>query len=758
MDSSTGKEKRGIGADWQKNWGSSIAVKVTAPVLWTLIFVGMLVAILLQHNESNELEALISHEADQLAYVATHSLIQQDINQSVSLKQALEKALKGMKITHGRIHVGSHLISFGKSQGVTAPEKLTRQILYSDGEGGQTARFARMELFHPSLDFIIKHQRKMFLLDIGIPFFVFGLLLAWLIHVIVTRPIFDLVNATRAVSDGDISLRIKTRRTDEFGHLSSFFNQMLDNLQAKQEQLSKAVTEAESANRMKSSFLANMSHEIRTPLTAIIGYSDLLKNETQSEADREDQIESIQRAGRHLLEIINDILDLSKIEAGELMIETLWVSPMEIVKEVEDLVTLRAESKGLKFSVKYEYPLPDLIHTDPTRLRQILLNLCTNAVKFTDEGSVSIRVSFLPLQQLIQFDVTDSGIGINDSELQRLFRPFSQADTSTTRQYGGTGLGLAISKQLAERLGGDINCISHKGIGSKFTLTVATGEILQEGMLVEPPRAQAKTSRGNTPAKKYLQGRVLLAEDTPDNQMLISMYIRRTGAEVTVVENGKLAFDRALAEDFDLILMDMQMPVMDGVTATRRLRDAGYSKPIVALTANALQQDKEECEQAGTDDYLTKPLDMVSFHAVLNRYLRPCGNEVHGSQHDSEQSQEPVSGSISRTESTGNNTGQHETAEYQRLVDRFITQLPDFINELGQQLSKEDWPALQASVRQLKGMGTSFGFEQLIAAAEQVQVNLASGETDHIRQLTHHLIDICKSSIEENGRKISSAG
>lgn len=753
MDSHSDKEKHNIGADWQKNWGSSIAVKVTAPVLWTLIFFGLLVAIVVQHNEANELEAQFSHEADQLAYVATRYLIEREGGQPLDLQRLLERAMQDMQLTHGRIQVKSRLITFGHSNDGYTPVKITREVLYTDSPTSPEGLLAHMELFHAPLDVIIKEQRKIFLIKIGIPFFIFGLLLAWLIHVIVTRPIFELVNATKAVSEGDITLRMQTRRKDEFGHLSAFFNQMLDKLQAKQEELSKAVTEAESANKMKSSFLANMSHEIRTPLTAIIGYSDLLKHDTQTEQDREEQIDSIQRASRHLLEIINDILDLSKIEAGELVIETLWVSPMEIVKEVEGLVTLRAESKGLKFSVKYDYPLPDVIHTDPTRLRQILLNLCTNAVKFTSDGSVSIRVSYQPEQQQMQFDVTDSGIGIGDTELHRLFRPFSQADTSTTRRYGGTGLGLAISKQLAERLGGDISCISHKGIGSKFTLSVATGEIVKEGMILEPPQVSPKPSLRNRsiPSKNYLSGKILLAEDTPDNQMLISMYIRRTGAEVTVVENGKLACDLAMAEDFDLILMDMQMPVMDGVQATRRLRDAGYDKPIVALTANALQQDKEKCEQAGTDDYLTKPLDLANFHAVLNRYLRPS-NSDGSPQHDV---RPPGNLQVSATTAEVSDA---DEKEYQALVDRFVLRLPSIIAEIKQYLADEDWTGLQSAVHQLKGMGASFGFHDMSDAAAQLQQDLASGVFDHLQQQTRQLLELCEASVHNNKGNLSSTG
>jgi signal transduction histidine kinase/CheY-like chemotaxis protein/HPt (histidine-containing phosphotransfer) domain-containing protein len=737
MTVSSNNEKRHIGDDWQKNWGSSIAVKVTAPVLWTLIFFGLLVAVIVQHNQTSELEAQFSREADQLAYIATRYLIDLEGGQPLDLPQVLEKAMHDMQLTHGEIQVNSRRMAFGKSSDRYTPVKITRQVLYTDSPDNPQGMTANMTLFHPPLDFVIKQQRKTFLITIGIPFFVFGLLLAWLIHVIVTRPIFELVNATRAVTEGDMSLRMETHRKDEFGHLSAFFNQMLDKLQAKQEQLSTAVIEAESANKMKSSFLANMSHEIRTPLTAIIGYSDLLKHETQTEEEREEQIDSIMRAGHHLQEIINDILDLSKIEAGELVIETLWVSPVEIMKEVEGLVALRAESKGLTFNVKYDYPLPEVIHTDPTRLRQILLNLCSNAVKFTHHGSVNVRVSYQPDQQQIQFDVTDSGIGVSDSEQQRLFKPFSQADTSTTRQFGGTGLGLAISKQLAERLGGDITCISRKEVGSKFTLTVATGEIVKEALVYQSPQASTKPVRSpGLPLKNGVQGKVLLAEDTPDNQMLISMYVRRTGAEVTVVENGKLACDKAMSEHFDLILMDMQMPVMDGIQATQRLRDAGYDKPIVALTANALQQDKERCVQAGADDYLTKPLDLTRFHAVMKRYLQPGNSDAQPSEHIAQR--------------------QGEEKEYQKLVNRFVARLPELAAKIKQSLAEENWAELRSTVHQLKGMGASFGFDEISQAAEQLQMDLDNDIFDQVLQQTSHLIEVCEISRKKN--KLSGLG
>ncbi|GAB4141386.1 MAG: hypothetical protein Kow0040_30070 [Thermogutta sp.] len=392
---------------------------------------------------------------------------------------------------------------------------------------------------------------------------------------------------------------------------------------------------AESATRAKSEFLANMSHEIRTPLTAILGFTDILLGDPtleQGPPDRVEALYTIHRNGNYLLELINDILDLSKIEAGKLDVDRITCSPARILADVMSLMRVRAAAKNLPLVLQFDGKIPETIHSDPTRLRQILINLIGNAVKFTEVGEVRVVARLVREAEqpsLLQIDVIDTGIGMTEEQLSRLFQPFSQGDSSTTRKYGGTGLGLTISKRLAEMLGGDITARSTPGKGSTFSVTVATGDISGVTMLESPDEALAasrtKGGVGAAPSVR-LQGRILLAEDGPDNQRLISSILKKAGAEVTLVENGQAALDTALAaldrgEPFDLILMDMQMPVMDGYTATARLRQAGYDGPIVALTAHAMEGDDVACREAGCDDYLTKPIDRAKFFAMIARFL-----------------------------------------------------------------------------------------------------------------------------------------
>jgi len=404
--------------------------------------------------------------------------------------------------------------------------------------------------------------------------------------------------------------------------IGSWISVMMER-QLEAEELRKSKEEADAASQAKSEFLANMSHEIRTPLTAILGYSDMLRDENQSREELEHEINSILRAGAHLQRIINDILDLSKIEAGQLVIEQLQVQPSHLMHDVESIFGARAREKGLKFAVDYDFPVPQKIISDPTRLKQILFNLCGNALKFTDNGGVSVKMGYLKQTRQLQFQVTDTGIGMNSDELSRLFKPFSQADSSTTRKYGGTGLGLCIARQLAQKLGGDVSVISNKDRGSTFTFTIAIGNIepLYMATNMEDMQVEAIEETNNI-VPNSVSGYVLVAEDSPDNQDLIAKYLIKAGATVELVDNGLLAMQKALTHPYDLILMDVQMPIMDGLTATRKLRLEGYTKPIVNITANALKEDRDRCLDAGADSYLTKPVDVRQFYKVLQTYLK----------------------------------------------------------------------------------------------------------------------------------------
>ena len=405
--------------------------------------------------------------------------------------------------------------------------------------------------------------------------------------------------------------------------MGSWISVMMER-QLEAEELRKSKEIADAANQAKSEFLANMSHENRTPLTAILGYSDMLRDEGQTREEIEHEIESIIRAGTHLQRIINDILDLSKIEAGQLVIEQIEIQPARLIHDVESIFGARAREKGLNFEISYQLPVPRNIISDPTRLKQILFNLCGNALKFTEKGGVVVSVAYLAETRQLKFQVIDTGIGMTEEELTRLFKPFSQADSSTTRKYGGTGLGLCIARQLAQNLGGDVSVSSEKGKGSTFEFTISVGDIEQLNMATSLTEMQVEAIEETSRiVPNSVSGRVLVVEDSPNNQDLIAKYLIKAGATVEVVDNGLMAVQKALARDYDLILMDVQMPVMDGLTATKKLRSEGYGKPIVNITANAMKEDRDRCLAAGSDDYLTKPVDVRHFHKVLQTFLQP---------------------------------------------------------------------------------------------------------------------------------------
>jgi len=381
------------------------------------------------------------------------------------------------------------------------------------------------------------------------------------------------------------------------------------------------------ADKAKSEFLANMSHEIRTPLTAILGFTDELIDEaarTGHALGPDPALLTVKRNGHHLLAIVNDILDLARIEAGKLTVEDLPCAPLRIVADVVALLRPRAVEKQLRLDVRLRGPVPETIRSDATRLHQVLVNLVGNAIKFTEHGGVTVRLELLPATAerpaaRLAIDVVDTGIGLAPESQSRIFEAFAQGDASLTRRHGGTGLGLTISRELARLLGGDITVESSSSSGSVFRASVATGPL--DGVRLLDASA-TESLRPTTPATvrpvpkglEPLRGRILIAEDGPDNQALISSLLRRAGLEVDLANDGQIACEKALAArdagaPFDLIVMDMQMPLMTGYEATAALRREGMTLPILALTAQAMTGDRDKCLAAGCDEYLSKPID-----------------------------------------------------------------------------------------------------------------------------------------------------
>jgi diguanylate cyclase (GGDEF)-like protein/PAS domain S-box-containing protein len=541
--------------------------------------------------------------------------------------------------------------------------------------------------------------------------------------------------------------------------------------------LREAKDAAEAAGLAKTRFLANMSHEIRTPLTALLGFADLMLDPKLGESERLNYALTIRRNGEHLLSILNDILDVSMVEAGKLSVENIDFSLGKMLAEVASLIRVRAIEKGLAFRVEYETPIPSLLRSDPTRLRQILINIVSNAVKFTSQGDIRVlaRCDANAHGALtLGVRVVDTGIGIAPEEMKHIFQPFSQADASMTRRFGGSGLGLAISALLAKALGGSLDVDSETQKGSIFTLKIPIESVEGSVTLSGPTEAIADNSLAFAPEAPHVRGRVLLAEDGPDNQRLISTLLSKQGIDVVVVENGLLAVHRALdamraGEPFDLILMDMQMPELDGYAATARLRAVGYQAPIVALTAHAMTGERERCLAAGCDEYLTKPITLAELTRAVRGYLKESSPTADSGTYASSQSAtksiasppkvavgEGKSNGPAQPHASGHQTqlgepGPTLVSEFANdpdigdLVESFVAGLPAQMRTINDALERGDRGMVVHFTHQLKGAAGGYGFPSITLAAGRLE-QFAKTDGELSADLLVELNQLCAST------------
>lgn len=550
------------------------------------------------------------------------------------------------------------------------------------------------------------------------------------------------------------------------GVLTSFED--VTELEQHKVELSNAKDAADAANQAKSDFLARMSHEIRTPMNAILGYTELLQRRmAHSEPQRQEFLKIIQGSGEHLLTLINDILDLSKIESGRMDLELARYSPAELISQAVSIFQLKAEEKGISLTLEHATPLPETILTDAVRLRQIIINLVGNAIKFTERGSVRVVVGMLPASKpTLKIDVIDTGIGIAPGAMDRIFDPFSQEDTSITRRFGGTGLGLAICRFLAEKMGGAVTATSQSGHGSTFSITVDPGPLDRVKMVPagEPRQAQASSDE-DAQFRRLPPARILVVDDAQANRELADLFLKRAGANVMQAENGQIALEMVQAQTFDLILMDVHMPVMDGLTATRQLRASGYTMPIVALTGNALEDDRSTCKAAGFTGFLAKPIRMSSLLDTVAQALTGASNWAaegdlpktmarsepqavgHSPQPPAAQAVtetalcEQVHESVNRLrgELRGRCDASQDTApihsslptddpELHEIVTAFVERLKSQTMAMEQALQAEKFKELEELAHWLKGAGGSLGFDQFTAPARLLESCAKSGD------------------------------
>ncbi|MBT8139852.1 MAG: Hpt domain-containing protein [Gammaproteobacteria bacterium] len=561
-----------------------------------------------------------------------------------------------------------------------------------------------------------------------------------------------MVNCSPVMADGEVAK----------GVLVSFDD--ITELEEKEVQLRLSMQMAEDANKAKSDFLANMSHEIRTPMNAILGFTEILKRgQGKTEEESIKYLNTISSSGEHLLGLINDILDLSKVEAGRMDMEIIDCELHKVIHEVTRIMQIKAQQKNISLEYCPRGSLPASIHSDPSRFRQMLTNLVGNAIKFTEEGGVRIvtRYQESPEGNSILVEVSDTGIGMTQEQADNVFNPFTQADTSISRRFGGTGLGLTISKKFVEALGGSISVRSKHGEGSTFILDIPTGDV--SGVpLLSPSELLDEGSQSEEAANvnwEFPDSRVLVVDDGPENRELLQVVLGDLGLTIDTAENGLVGTEKVAANDYDIVLMDINMPVMDGMQAVGVLRERGYDKPVYALTANAMKGTEQECIGAGFTGYMAKPIVIDKLIALMVETLGATPAAAKPSAPAAMPVANGAASDVPAPEATALDPVRSKLLDsndkFRPIVEKFVVRLGDQVEAFEQSWDAKDYGKLADLAHWLKGSGGSVGFDQFSAVAAELEVQAKAGNEVHCAELITEIrskyerIDVSERSADQ---------